>query len=135
MSKLKVMKYNQIMLAALGIYPRSFSSPSLNRLQSLSPYLMTITLMNCEILAALYAYQEGHLSSLLESLIIIIGGSESLAAYLNMKWKMDSVGQVTGKLQEIVDQGIDLKILSILRTFDISSIFQLSNTMNWRLFI
>lgn len=109
MSKLTVMKYNQIMMAVLGIYPLSFSSPSLNRLQSLSPYLMIISLMNCNILAALYAYQETRLSLMVQALILVIGGSQSISAYLNMKWKMNRAGHVNTKLQGVVDQGIDFE--------------------------
>lgn len=68
---------------------------------------MTISMITCDILAVMYAYQETRLSLMLEALILLIGASESLSAYLNMKWKMDSVGRVNLKLQEIVDQGIN----------------------------
>lgn len=64
-------------------------------------------MITCDILAVMYAYQETRLSLMLEALILLIGASESLSAYLNMKWKMDSVGRVNLKLQEIVDQGMN----------------------------
>lgn len=109
MSKLTVMKYNQIMMAVVGIYPHSFKAPPLNWLQSLSPYLMAISLITCDLFAAMYAYQETQLSLMLEAVLLVIGGSQSLAAYFNMKWKMDSAGQVNSKLQEIVQQGINTR--------------------------
>lgn len=109
MSKLTVMKYNQIMMAVVGIYPHSFKAPSLNWLQSVSPYLMAISLITCDLFAAMYAYQEVSLSLMLEAVLLVIGGSQSLAAYFNMKWKMDSAGQVNSKLQEIVQQGINTR--------------------------
>ena len=117
MSKLTVMKYNQIMMAVLDIYPQSFASPSLNKLRSLSPYLMTISLITCDTLAAMYAYQETRLSLMLEALILVIGASESLSAYLNMRWKMVSAGQVNLKLQDIVDHGINFQISFIYFVF------------------
>lgn len=105
MSKLKVMKYNRIMMAIWGIYPRSFASPSLKWLQLFSPYLVTITLIISNTLAATYAYQQAQLSLILEALVLVIGGTETLFGYLNMKWKMDRVVEVNSKLQEIVNQG------------------------------
>lgn len=105
MPKITVMKYNQLVMATLGINPHSFESQTLNWLQSMSPFLMTITLSMCVLLATLYAYQETRLPLILEAIVLVIGGITALLAYLNMKWKVDSVGEVNSKLQEIVDQG------------------------------
>lgn len=106
MSELLVMKYNRIIMAIVGIYPYSFASVSLNLFRSISPYLITIILITCEISAATYAYHETSPSLMLAALSLVIGGIQSLCAYQNMRWKMDAVGQVHVKLQEIVDQSI-----------------------------
>lgn len=105
MPKLTVMKYNQMMMTALNINPYSFASPSLNWLQSLSSFFISISLIMCAALAALYAYNETYLPMILEAVGMVMGATASLSAYLNMRWKMDSVGQVNFYLQEIVDQG------------------------------
>lgn len=105
MAKIIVMKYNQIIMAILNIYPYSFTEKWLNLFRSLSPYLMTIGLIMCEILAATYALQETRLSMIFEAVALVIGGIQSISAYQNMRWKTNTVGQVNSKFQKIVDRG------------------------------
>lgn len=105
MAELTVMKYNQMMMAILGVTPYSFTSPSLNWLRSLNPFLIISTLFACASLAALYAYQETRLSLMLEAVVLLMGATSSLFAYLNMVCKMDSVGEMNSSLQKMVDQG------------------------------
>lgn len=95
-------------MAAMGIYPYKFMASPLNWLQLLSPYLMVTSLIVCIVLSTMYVYQgwtSTSLSFLLYACINVIGESQSLFAYLNMRRKMDSVGRVHLKLQEIADQG------------------------------
>lgn len=112
MSASTVMKYNQIVMSLSGIYPKSFSAPSLNLLRFISPYFVTINLVICDILSAKYAIQETRLSLILQACILLIGGSISLSAYHNMRWKMNSAAQVNAKLQEIADQASAEKSLA-----------------------
>lgn len=107
MPELTVMKHNRMMMAILGINSYPFASPSLIWLRALSPVLVAISLITCVSLAALYVYQETCLSLILEAAVLVIGATAALLAYLNLKWKVDSVGEVNLKLQEIVDQGIN----------------------------
>lgn len=100
------------MMTSLGIYPRSHTKKSrLDWLHSISPYLLIIDLTFCNILSTTYVYQGStHLSFVFEAFSLVIGGSEALSAYLNMRWKMNKVGDVHMKLQKIADQG---KILNL----------------------
>lgn len=105
MSKLTVMKYNRMMMVILGINPYSFPSTSLNWLRLMSPFLIIITMSICVVLQGLYTYQQTHLPLILEGVVLVIGGSTALSAYVNMKWKVDSVAELNLKFQKIVDQG------------------------------
>lgn len=106
MEKLTVMKYNRMIMAILGINPYSFESRPLNWIRTVNPFLMTISLIISDVLATMYANQETHLPLMLEAFVLVIGGTASFFAYLNMIWQTDSVGEVNLKLQEIADQGI-----------------------------
>lgn len=89
-------------MTAMGIYPQS---PA-NWLQSISPFLMIIDLTMCNMLSTTYVYQGStHLSQVFEAFSLVIGGSEAVSAYINMKWKTNKAGDVQLKLQEIADQG------------------------------
>lgn len=105
MSKLTVMKYNQIMMAILGINPYTFASPTSKRLQSLCSLLIITIMAACAALAVLYAYQETRLPLILEAIGLMIGATASLCSYLNMKWKKESTGEFNSRLQEIVNEG------------------------------
>lgn len=115
MSKIKVLKYNQAMMIPLGIYPLPPTATySKLLLHSFSPYFMIITMILCNILSTTYVYQGStRLSYIFEAFTLIIGGSEALSVYINMRWKMNRVGDVQLKLQGIVDEGINLKKNSI----------------------
>lgn len=103
MAKLQVLKYNRVMMTSMGIYPHSPAG----WLQSISPYLIIINMTMCNILSTTFVYQgSAHLSSqAFEAFSLVIGGSEAVSAYINMKWKMNKAGAVHLKLQEIADEG------------------------------
>lgn len=105
MSKLTAMGHNQIVMGILGINSYSFASPSLNRLRAFSPFLIAISSTECAVLGILYAYQETRLPLMLEAVVLVIGATASLFSYLNMRWKMNNVGEMNSKLQELVDRG------------------------------
>lgn len=105
MEKLQVLKYNRVIMTAMGIYPQSPAG----WLQSISPYIMIIDLTLCNILSTTYVYQGSagsvRLSQVFEAFSLVIGGTESVSAYINMRWKMNRAGDVQLKLQKIADQG------------------------------
>lgn len=105
MPELTVMKYNRLMMAVLGVNPYSFASLPMVWLSVLCPFFIVITLFTCATLAALYAYRETSLSSMVEAVAIVICALASVFSYLNMIWQANSVGVLNLKLQKIVDQG------------------------------
>lgn len=107
MSKLKVFKYQQILLTVLGICPRPPNlSFLLSCLHSISQYFIVFWLIVCIILSATYVYHGSMRSSdIFEAMALVFGGWEGTVAYLNMRWKMDTVDDVHSALQAIVDQG------------------------------
>lgn len=122
------------MMTSLGIYPTSRSS----WLHSISPYFMIIDMTICNILSTTYVYQGStRLSSVFEAFSLVIGGTEALSAYLNMRWKMDKVGDVQLKLQKIADQGIAFGFEQFEKKIDNSllSFLQQWNTKRLHLFI
>lgn len=107
MSKLKVLEFNQMMMAVSGIYPRP-SNPSLylKLLHAICPYYTIFGMSFAVTLAATYIYQGStRLSNLFEAFAIVIGGIAALFSYLNMRWKMNVIGHVPSQLQEIADRG------------------------------
>lgn len=112
MAKLSVMEFHEKMMAILGIYQHSLASPSLNRLRSLSPYVVIISLILSNTFSIMYVYQEPVLSFKLESIALLIGATDALLGYLNLKWKVDKAGQLNRKIQEIVDQGMNSVVVS-----------------------
>lgn len=116
MAKFPVMKFNESMMAVLGIYQHSFASPLLNVLRLLGPYLVTISLILSNTFAIMYAYQEPNLSFKLEAIALLIGATEALCGYLNLKWKVDKAGKLNGKMQEIADQGIAFGVFIVENT-------------------
>lgn len=106
MSKLIVMKYNQIMMAIFGMNTYSFASFALNWLRASYPFVITTTLITCIRLALIYAFNETLLARRLEGLIPAIAAITSLSSYLCMMWKVNGVDQIKRNLQRIVDQGI-----------------------------
>lgn len=107
MSKLEVLKYNRAMMTVLGIYPRPATSPSyLKWLQSISPYYIYSTNCASFVLGVMYIYQGSKpLGLLFEAFADTIGVGVAFLAYVNLRWKVDQIGGVQLKLQEIVDQG------------------------------
>lgn len=108
MAKLQVLKYNRVIMTSMGIYPHSPAG----WLQSISPYIMIIDLSICNILSSTFVYQGStHLSSqIFEAFSLVIGGSETVSAYINMRWKMNKTGAVRLQLQKIADEGASLPI-------------------------
>lgn len=135
MPKIKVMKYNQFMMTALGVYPRSSSSSSLsNYLHLLSPYLVIISMILCISSAFLFIYRGSiHLTHIIEALIVVFGAPQPLFAYINLRWKMKRVAEVNEKLQAVIDQGIVNFVFSgvwMMRNFNCFSPFlQLTQKM------
>lgn len=107
MSSLEVLKYHEVMMTVMGIYPRSPRlSFRFSWLQPISPYFIIFWLIICNILSTMYVYHgSSRLTEVFEALAIVFGGSDALAAYLNMKWKMEKAAVVQSELQEIVDRG------------------------------
>lgn len=105
MAKQMVMKYNQIVMGILSINPYSFATPALNWLRALSPFLIITTLVIFIALATLYACQQTQISLVLEAIAPTLGGTAALGGYLNMRWNLNSVGEMNSRLQETVDHG------------------------------
>lgn len=103
MAKLQVLKYNRVLMTSMGIYPHFPAG----WLQTMSPYLLIIDMTICNILSTTFVYQGStHLSSqVFEAFSLVIGGSEAVSAYINMKWKMNKAGAVQMRLQKIADEG------------------------------
>lgn len=106
MAKLSVMEFDENLMAVLGIYQHPSASPLFNWLRLLFPYVVIISLILSDTFAIMYAYQEPVLSFKLEAIALLIGGTEALFGYINLKWKVRKVGQLNCRLQEIVDQGM-----------------------------
>lgn len=107
--KLKVMKYNQLMMTALGVCPKSFaaSSPSLRWLHTLSPPFMAFFLIVSVGSAGRFILEGStRLSFICEALIVLIGGIQSFLAFVNMLRKINIIGRMYLRLQEIVDHGL-----------------------------
>lgn len=106
MPKIKVMKYDQALMAIFGIYPPSLIESKYKTLNLISPYILCPSMFASIVLSALYAYQGSEeLSFILDAVIIFIGESQALTSYLNMRQKIDLIGNINLKLQEIVDKG------------------------------
>lgn len=109
MLKFKVLKYNQIVMYCLGIFPHSpISSTRYNWLHSFSPYFNAFGMSAVTSLGALYVYQEygrTRLSFVFEAFGLFIGALEALCVYLNMRWNIRKIGESQFKFQEIVDRG------------------------------
>lgn len=108
MSTFKPMEYNQFMMTVLGIYPRPPNASSrLSWLHSISPYFVVFFLSAVLVLSAKYVQQEykvENLSYVFQAFGIVVGGSEALFAYVNMRWIMDKLGDIPSKLQEVIDR-------------------------------
>lgn len=112
MSKVKVMKFHQTVMAIIGLYPYPLTESKYKAPNLISPYVMCPCLGGSIVLSALYAYQGSEvLSFVLDAVIIFIGESQALAVYLNMRQKIDMIGNLNQKLQDIVDQGISHKLI------------------------
>lgn len=109
MPKSNVLQYNRVMMTVVGIYPQLPTSSSyLNRLASISPYLIIPSMVVAETLSSTYVYQgfnTTRLSYVFEAFSLVFGGTSALSAYLNMRWNMDDVADLQLKFQQIVDQG------------------------------
>lgn len=105
MSALTLMKHNQRLMAIFAISLQPITSPLLNWLRWLSAFVITIAMIACVALAALYVYQESRLPLMLEAVVLVLGASASLFSYLNMIWNRNSVVEMNTRLQEMVDEG------------------------------
>lgn len=113
MAKLFVMKFHQNMMSVLGIYQHPYASSSLSWLRSFSSFVVIISLILSDTFSIMYVYQEPVLSFKLESIALLIGATDALLGYLNLKWKADEAYQLNRKIQEIVDQGKNFEFSSV----------------------
>lgn len=114
MTELKVLKSNQVLMGIFGIYPQSLAK--YEALNSISPFFMCSLMGASLVLSAIFAYEGStELSAVLDAVLIFIGESQALAAYFNTRLKMDRVGILVLKLQDVVDRGIPFFHDSIVR--------------------
>lgn len=116
MAKLTVMEFNEKMMVVFGVYQHSSATPLLNRLPLLSAYVVIISLILSDTFSIMYAIQEPVLSFKLEAIALLIGATEALFGYLNLKWKVDEVRELNCKIQEIVDRGMNPHFLTETET-------------------
>lgn len=77
-------------------------------MHSFSPYFNISGMSAVATLSATYVYQEYNTTRLqfvFEAFALVFGASVALAGYVNMRWKMNQLGDVQSKLQQIADQG------------------------------
>lgn len=111
MSKFNVLNNNQAFMTRLGLYSYRLTEPTFELFKSIVPYFMIICLalgISLSVMFVYYFIMNGNMSDLkplVEALVVVIAGCQTLPAYLVMAFKINAVKSLHLKLQSVVDKG------------------------------
>lgn len=112
MPKFNVLNNNQAFMSRLGLYSYRLTEPTFELFKSSFSYFIILFLGMGILLSVIFVFnfiRAGDFSNfifLVEALVVVIAGFQSLPAYLAIAFKIDAVKALHLKLQSIVDQGL-----------------------------
>lgn len=124
MTKFQVLKYNQAIMARLGLYSYRLSEPSNEFFYSLASYYFLLAGEILSVLtSALFVYKHWPQFNIVsQPCLIIIGSSVCFGIFLSVGLKLKSITTLHLKLQEITDEG-ELNFVLKKKTSKFSMIF------------
>lgn len=117
MSKFNVLNNNQAFMTRLGLYSYRLTEQSVELFKSHFSYFMILFLTLGISLSVMFVYHflmNGNLNDLkplVEALVVVIAGCQTLPAYLAIASKINAVKALHLKLQSVVDKGFVLSVL------------------------
>lgn len=108
MSKFSVLKYNQILMAKIGIHSFRITEPKNEFFKSFVACFILFILTAFSITScAVFAYKNiAHFEPALEAIFVVIAGIQCAGMFLSVGLKMKNVKLLQIELQQIVDKGI-----------------------------
>lgn len=107
MAKIQVLKYNQNVMAPLGIYSHRLTETTNEFYSSIAPYhFICFDVVFLTLSSAVFAIQNVSAITLaLQNLTLIIGGMQCAGMFISIGINMKKVKVLHLKLQAIVDAG------------------------------
>lgn len=110
--KFNVLNNNQAFMTRLGLYSYRLTEPTFELFNSFFSYFIILFLGMGISLSVMFVFNfimAGDMSefkSLVEAMVVIVAGCQTLPAYLAIAYKIDAVKALHLKLQSIVDKGL-----------------------------
>lgn len=107
MEKFKVFKYNQSVMARIGIYPYDIKKSTRKFFNSFAFYYFLISLTIPVMSGAVLILQKlPDFKSIIRDILMIIGSIQSFAVYYFIGLKINKIKALDLNLQETVDDGM-----------------------------
>lgn len=107
MSKFKVLKYNQSVMARIGIYPNNIAEPTNSLLIPIAFYYVLFNFLITVISSAvLISKNLSDFKIVIDGSILIVGSSQCFGEYFFIGLKMNKAKALHLDLQDFVDEGM-----------------------------
>ena len=107
MAKFKVMKYNQSIMAKIGIHSHRITVPTNEFFKSPATFFFLIIFIVCHLTSSgVFVYRHFRQFEVAsQAIFVLIAGFQSLGMYLSVGLNMKKVKALQLELQKIVDEG------------------------------